>query len=300
MDMGWEDDRCITCLGTPSADDPDSMLTRGHVIPQSIGGTLFARNECKRCNQRLGRGAEAALVGDPAIRSAAETIADQIPDLIARMRKRKIFVARSETGVLVRAVTDDGADFKILQTPQLDGSRTASNADIRSEIETTLRRRGFAEQAVADELRRIDEAPLGTPISIGDEFVVRKGTVDGFELPYEEPIVPDITLLPIAYRYLAGCVDGLIYGAPFDPIREAIEMNSVAHPGVWHVEPYWTRNPAPWHGLAIQKAEPHVVVYVRLFADLIWLVHFERIALTQNNCPPYRIDLTDGSESIGS
>jgi hypothetical protein len=43
---------------------------------------------------------------------------------------------------------------------------------------------------------------------------------------------------------------------------------------------------------------PHVVVYVGLFGDLIWLVYFEQIALKAESCVPYRIDLTDGSERL--
>src|SRR4051812_16243689 len=116
MDMGWGADRCIICLGRPTAEDPDSAMTKGHVIPQSVGGKLFAHNECKRCNGRFGHGPEAVLVGDPAVRAAAEAIAQKIPDLIERMRRRKVFVAEGDTGVLVRAVADaDTGDFKILQ-----------------------------------------------------------------------------------------------------------------------------------------------------------------------------------------
>lgn len=126
MDIGWGDERCIHCLGVPNADDPDSVMTRGHVIPQSLGGKLYAYNECKRCNDRAGHGAEAALIGDPAVRAAAELIAEQIPGLIRRMRQRKVFIAQSDTGLLVRAAPDDGDEFKILQTRQPDGSRTAS------------------------------------------------------------------------------------------------------------------------------------------------------------------------------
>jgi hypothetical protein len=300
VDIGWGEERCIHCLGTPSADDPDSVMTKGHVIPRSVGGKLYACNECKRCNERIGHGAEAALVGDPALRQAAEAIADQIPDLIQRIRRRKVFIAQSDTGVLVRAVTDGTDDFKILQTPQPDGSRTASDADIRAEIETTLGRHGFTPEEAAEELRRLDEAPVDTPVSIGGEFVIRKGTVEGFGLPYDDPIVPDVTLLLIAYRYLAGCVSGLIYEAAFDPIRAAIRSRRLPQDGVWRVVPYWTRQPEPWHGLAIKEAQPHVVVYVRLFADLIWLVHFERIALKNNDCGPYRIDLAEGTERLGS
>lgn len=299
MDIGWPEERCIHCLGVPNPDDPDSVMTKGHVIPQSLGGRLYACNECKRCNERAGHGAEVALVGDPAVRSAAESIAEQIPGLIRRMRRRKVFIAQSESGLLVRAAPDDGGgEFKILQTRLPDGSRTASDADVRAEIETTLAHRGFAPERIAEELQRLDGAPPGTAVSIGGEFVIRKGSVGGFGLPYDEPIVPDVALLLIAYRYLAACVDGLVYGAPFDPMREAIASSSPPKLGIWHVEPRWTRSPQPWHGLAIKETQPHVVVYVRLFADLIWLVHFEQIALKRNDCSSYRIQLADGSERL--
>jgi hypothetical protein len=299
--MGWGEERCIICLGTPRPGDPASIMTKGHVLPQSVGGKLFARNECKRCNERLGHGAEAALVGDPAIRSAAEAVAAETPELIRRMRRRKVFVAQSDTGLLVRAVpANDGDDFTILHTKQEDGSTTAAAEEIRGEIETKLGRRGFSDEEVAYELRRLDEAPLGIAVSIGGEFVIRKGTVEALGLPYDDPIVPDITLLSIAYRYLAGCVGSLIYGAAFDAIRDAIMTNALAQEGVWRVEPVWTRQPEPWHGLTIRETQPHVVVYVRLFADLIWLVHFEQVALKADDCASYRINLINGTEELGA
>lgn len=301
MDIGWGEPRCVFCLGTPTDADPDSIMTRGHTIPQSVGGKLFAPNECKRCNDRMGHGPEAVLVGDPAVRSAAEQVAEQIPDLIQRMRRRKVFVARGDTGLLVRAVPDDtGDDFKILQTPQPDGSRTAATDDIRAEIETTLRRHGLAEEQVAEELQRLDEAPLDTPVTIGGgQFVIRKGAVDGFGLPFDDPIVPDVTLLGIAYRYLAGCIGSVIYDSAFQPIRDAIIASSLPQIGVWRVEPFWTRNPEPWHALVVEQIQPHVIVTVILFGDLTWRVHFEQIALKSGAGAPYRIDLTDGGEQVG-
>jgi hypothetical protein len=300
MDMGWGEERCIHCLGVPNTQDADSVMTRGHVIPQSVGGKLYAFNECKRCNGRLGHAAEAALVGDPAVRSAAESVAKDIPDLIRQVRRRRVFMAQSETGLVVRAVAQEGGDFKILQTPQPDGSRTASDADIRAEIEKSLLRKGISARQVAEELRRLDEAPPDASLSVGGEFVVRKGTVTAFGLPPEDPIVPDVTILLIAYRYLAGCVGSLIYGTAFDPIRNAIRKGLLPQQGIWRVEPRWTRKSQPWHGLAIASAQPHVVAHVRLFGELVWLVHVEQIALSTGNLITYTIDLTDGDEQIGS
>ena len=44
---------------------------------------------------------------------------------------------------------------------------------------------------VADELRTFDEAPPGLSVSIAGEFVIRKGSIGGFSLPCDEPVVPD-------------------------------------------------------------------------------------------------------------
>ena len=110
---------------------------------------------------------------------------------------------------------------------------------------------------------------------------------------------PTSTFLGIAYRYLACCIGSVIYDSAFQPIRDAIIASSLPQEGVWRVEPYWTRKPEPWHGLAIEQIEPNVFVYVRLFGDLIWRVRFEQIALKTGTGLPYRLDLTDASEHIG-
>jgi HNH endonuclease len=302
MDVGWGESRCIICLRWAADDDPTSVMTQAHVIPRSVGGALFAYNECKRCNERFGHGPEAVLVGDPAVRSAAEGVGPAIPDLIRRMRRRRVFEARSDTGVLVRAVADSESEsesFKVLQARQPDGSRTASTDAIRAEIETTLRRRGLPDERISRELRRMEEAPDNAPVSIGGQFVIRKGAVGEFSVPFDDPLIPDVTLLGIAYRYLAGCIGSNIYDLAFQPIRDALTDSSLAEPGVWRVAPYWTRNPEPWHGLAVKQLHPHVIVYIRLFADLVWQVHFEQIALKSECGAPYRLDLRDGSEQFG-
>src|SRR4051794_1002287 len=57
----WDDARCIFCL-------EEKPLTKAHLIPEFLGGNLFAYNECKGCNSELGSKIEAAIRKAPQIR----------------------------------------------------------------------------------------------------------------------------------------------------------------------------------------------------------------------------------------
>jgi len=89
-----------------------------------------------------------------------------------------------------------------------------------------------------------------------------------------------VTLLGIAYRTSRAASGVSFYDSAFEPLRAAVRNSALPQERVWKVEPHWTRTPEPWHGLAVREVRPHVVVYVRLFGDLIWLVHLEQIKLT--------------------
>jgi len=62
-------------------------------------------------------------------------VADEIPDLIRRMRRRKVFVAHGEDGLLVCAVpTDDGQSFKSFRrcSRTVQGSRRPTRSAPKS------------------------------------------------------------------------------------------------------------------------------------------------------------------------
>jgi hypothetical protein len=82
MKVPWADERCVLCLGTPKADDPETVRSEAHVIPSSIGGKLSACLLCKRCNGRMGQ-FEAILPHDISVRFLRDQLEDQLPTKIS-------------------------------------------------------------------------------------------------------------------------------------------------------------------------------------------------------------------------
>ncbi|MDI3290141.1 HNH endonuclease [Polyangium sp. 15x6] len=55
--------KCIICL----ADNPPKKLSKEHIFPEAVGGTLTTNRVCKPCNDVLGQVADAPLTNHPLI-----------------------------------------------------------------------------------------------------------------------------------------------------------------------------------------------------------------------------------------
>jgi HNH endonuclease len=291
--LPWEDDRCVVCLHPKGGG-----LSNAHVIPRAVGGKLVVRNTCADCNSRLGATAEAGLKDDPRIRISIEDLQAQIPDLAASMRAGQGFIARDEEAV-IRA-TPSGEGFRILDSPQEGGSRVKDPERAWNEIETTLRRQFGADDAQVAAVRVVhDAAPEGELVELAPGIAIRKGSVDSFTLPFTEPLVEDRCFLSIGYLFLSLLIQGAIYADALQSIRDAL-LRGVAPDGSWSVESYLVRSRPhePWHGLAVEQSEPHVVLQVRLFGQHAWRVDLSRISCKQELLPArtYRLDLASGEE----
>ena len=295
MRIPWPHERCIICL-------EEGPLTKAHIIPTAVGGRLFSPLECDACNRRLGHAIEARLKSDPCVRFGIEALSNRAPArLRARMRGREPFVA-ADGDVTVRArVTDDGG-YRVRDTRQADGSVVKDSRRARDDIATTLARRGASASNIAAALDRLDEAPDGNLVQLAPGLAARKGSVTFFQPDLSvTPLVPDTCPLAIAYRFLALSAAGpSIYAPTFDAVRAA--LRGEPDTDGWHVD--WRvadRPHEPWHGLAISRFQPHVVVHVRLFGQLVWDVAFTTVALSREpDISAYEIDLThaDG-ERVG-
>jgi hypothetical protein len=271
-------------------------LTNAHVIPQAIGGRLRVKFLCKPCNSTLGHTVEAGVKTDPRVRLAIEALREQVPPALARkMREGQLFVARNE-GIVVRATaTRDG--YRILDSPQADGTRIKETAAARREIETTLRRRGGTDPEITAALAKHDNAADGEVVPVARELAVRKGYVDAFSLPFSEPFVPDVCSLAIAYLFLAVAVGGkAIYMPALVPVRATLRGASESEG--WSVESLRADRPyEPWHGLAIDAIEPRVVVQIRLFGHIAFRVTFSAVSCRAGTfVRSYAVDLTTGRE----
>jgi len=54
MKIPWIDNRCILC-------PKEGSLTKEHIIPDHIGGTLWSKILCNECNSYLGHTVEACI-----------------------------------------------------------------------------------------------------------------------------------------------------------------------------------------------------------------------------------------------
>jgi hypothetical protein len=76
MELSWAYRRCILCLRE------DVTLTRAHLVPEALGGFVWARTFCPECNNGIGSRIEAGVKHDPTIRYAIEeALAQELPDL---------------------------------------------------------------------------------------------------------------------------------------------------------------------------------------------------------------------------
>jgi len=141
----------------------------------------------------------------------------------------------------------------------------------------------------AEALRRFDQAPENIRVTVAPGFDIVKWTVTSVEPALDERRLlvrfdggedslqgAGITVLKIAYEYLAPHLGVNIFGHGFSPIREALVRNNTS------LCPYrveWKRGPkpAPYHGLAVEKRPPYLVIQVRLFGDLVYHVHFPHL-----------------------
>src|SRR3954466_11849097 len=95
MGLPWVHRRCIICMRL------DVELTRAHLVPESLGGFVWARTHCADCNSGLGARVESGVKYDPAIRYAIEhALVDELPALAREFAKGQPYFFPSDQGPL--------------------------------------------------------------------------------------------------------------------------------------------------------------------------------------------------------
>jgi ATP-dependent exoDNAse (exonuclease V) alpha subunit len=236
--------------------------------------------ECLDCNRRLGRTIESRLKHDPCVRVGIEAIAERVPSLAARMRAQTPFLAIDDS-VGVRVNGRWAKDrFRVRDTPQPNRSIVKGPGRARADIETHLGRLGANKAEITHALAIHDKAAIGEVVSLGRELKIRKGQVGRFEPDLSHGgRVGDECLLAIAYRFLAIGLGAALYSPALDGVRAALSGRGGY--ADWQVEWLIAARPhEPWHGIAIRKLTPQVVVEIRLFGQISWDVTFTTVALT--------------------
>lgn len=270
MEVPWPYDRCILCLGP-------GPLTKEHIIPDQIGGKLWARFLCPPCNGALGHEVEHSVKGDPAIRLAVEQLKKRMPALGKKIREGQAYVGGGPTGP-VRGGLKDG-QFRVDTFRAPDGSLIQRTPEARKHIQALLLKSGIDEAQVPAILRRFDQAPANTRVDFapGWAAIKREGATIGPAL--DGPLLSPQVLLKIAYEFLACHLAEAAYDtrAQLAEIRDAVAGRST-DPEAYSIEYLTSREYSPVHGLAL-IGSPHVVVRICLFDWLRFRVHFHRLAV---------------------
>ncbi len=265
-----------------------------HVIPQSVGGRLAKRLECAGCNNRIGPQFESKLKLDPSVRLAVEELAETLPELAAKMRKLAPFVG-SDGHVSVNGRWA-GADFAVRDTPQPDGSIVKGDEATEQDLRRRFGRAGAGAVEIDAAIDRWVSAPIGVRLDLGREVSIRKGQVSGFRPDLRGcRAAPPECALAIAYRFLACLIPDVIYDGAFDGVRRA--LRGEPDTAGWTVEDgLLNRACAPLHGLGILRVDPHVIVRLCLFDQIVWDVSFA-VRLRKPPTPhKYVLSLEDGAE----
>jgi HNH endonuclease len=272
MELPWAHQRCIVCLRD------DVEMTRAHLVPQSLGGFVWARTQCADCNNGLGTRVESGVKHDPTIRYAIEhALVDELPELAREFTEGQPYFVPSEQGPL--AARYRGGVVALGTTKLDDGSLVQERERAVQTIETMLARAGAdaAERQAA--LERIAAAEVGELVHVGRGLAIRHGTTAGASMTFEGQQVSDEFPLAIAYHLLAFFVGELIYVDALEPVRATLRGERPLDDSEVLVEGLIDRSTdyVPRHVLGLSRVEPHVRIRVQLFGPPVWHVHLLRV-----------------------
>jgi hypothetical protein len=246
-------------------------MTRSHLVPESIGGFIWARTMCKSCNEVTGHSIEAGVRKDDSVRFALDAVRNDLPELADGQQ----YFARTD-GAIVNATLRDG-NFVVRSSADGD-TLTQSYDAARATVETRVRRRGATESEVRRILAQFDSAAVGVPVRLTDELVLRHGQVEAFALPFDGEPVSEAFPALIGFHTLALVIGRAVYGDELNGLQGAILAGEAR--SEWHsVQSLFSRKGyRPIHLVGIEQGEPYIIVQVRLFNALVWRVHFTRVA----------------------
>src|SRR5581483_5687069 len=170
-------------------------MTRSHLIPQTLGGFVWAWTHCSDCNNKIGSRIESGVKGDDSIRYALEhALASVIPAVAERFAEGQSYLARTDTSHLPARVREGQFELGTLRLE--DGSLVQDQERAKRTIETMLRREGASDADREAALLKFDATTPGEVTKLTDTLSVRHGPVERFDLPFDGELVSD--LFPVA------------------------------------------------------------------------------------------------------
>ncbi len=168
---------CTICL-------KPKPLTKEHIIPDSLGGTVVAYLQCGDCNHELGRTVVSQAKGDPLIQTAIWLLRRRVPSLFDSFGRRQQFIGTDTSGLQV-PMFRKGGRFSVQSGPGPTDSLVLDEHRDRRRVEELIQ---------AEERRGIDvtgsrgqfvSAPPNQAVTISPRLTIIKRCID------ESSIFPD-------------------------------------------------------------------------------------------------------------
>lgn len=271
VEWPWPEPKCILCLRE------EEKLSRAHLFPEVVGGLLWSRTHCRDCNSFLGHAVEGAIKDDPSFRYAIERgLRETLPELAAAFSERQSYIARGADDALLRATRRDG-EHRIVAATSDDGTLTQSRENAREGIERRLRKGGLSDAEIALALQRFDDADEGAMVEVAPDLVIRHGSVEGWDLPFDGERVSDLLPAAIAFHFLGLRIRRAIYSEIFNSLRDEIRSGA-SEPTEFIVESGLSRlGYKGAHIVGVEQTMPHVVIRVQFFGELMYRVHLKKL-----------------------
>ncbi len=272
MHVPWTVNRCILCL-------EETLLSKEHIIPKSIGGLFTCSFLCRNCNSHLGWAVESKIKDDPSIRFAVDALQSDMPDFARRFTEGQEFICQGPGGI-ERGISRRG-ELRVKPRKTENGSLILSLEDGRKLVERSLRKAQRDECLIEEVLRKIDGAEENQKITPTSGVQVVKRTIENIE-PYlrGSKLLTSLVPLKIGYEFLALHLGTAIYNqdSALNELRDILRKGIESHLS-FEVESLNASQYDPFHGIAFLGNNPHAVVLIRLFGWIAFRVHFRRLAI---------------------
>lgn len=286
MIVDWSTARCILC-------DSREDITREHVIPDCLGGTLVADFLCRKCNSKLGYSAESGVRNDPKIRQLIEHLVIEQPHLADKFQNRLPYIGHSEQGEIHGYMRD--GKFVPIEQKLDDGSLISSEDRSLYHVKNMSKRYDRVPLlATAEQLKCLSsgesvEAAPGILVTNWPLYSI-KPDLDGLEI---NPILP----AKIAFEFLALHCGNEIYVNPpqLASIRHQLIEGKLSEDEI-RVQCLEAQNCRLFHGIAFEGNNPGAQVQIRLFGSLAFRVKFNRLSIGGTRYG-YTHDLVSGHDN---
>ena len=186
------------------------------------------------------------------------------------------FIAQSGGGD-VKGLVKNGI-FQVKTILNTNGSITEPIHLSRKRIEKIIRRNISDEIAVLNAMNKFDEAEEGNKVKINKSISIRRWSIKGLKATLGNRTINDLALVKIAYEFIALTVGTSIYDHAFDRYREILQGNQSSINAI-RVEYQRAPQYLPFHGVGLDQVSPYVIVQIRLFGMLAFLIHFSNISI---------------------